>query len=81
MDLHASEITPTCMENAMDLELKDGTSSPRDSQVPMASSPTSERRLRTKIDLAICPIVCILYLFCFIDRANIGMMRSPGVSH
>lgn len=33
----------------------------------------AERRLRTKIDWMIIPIVSILYLFCFIDRANIGM--------
>lgn len=34
--------------------------------------PAAERRLRWKIDLAITPIICLLYLFCFIDRANIG---------
>ena len=33
----------------------------------------AERRLRTKIDLMVIPTVSILYLFCFIDRANIGM--------
>lgn len=31
-----------------------------------------ERRLTMKIDLAIIPMVSLLYLFCFIDRANIG---------
>jgi hypothetical protein len=35
--------------------------------------PEAERRLRRKIDLFIMPTVAILYLFCFIDRANIGM--------
>ena len=35
----------------------------------------AERRLRLKIDLCIVPTVALLYLFCFIDRANIG--RSP----
>lgn len=34
--------------------------------------PAAERRLRFKIDLHIVPTVAILYLFCFIDRANIG---------
>jgi len=33
----------------------------------------AERRLRTKIDFCIVPTVSLLYLFCFIDRANIGM--------
>lgn len=34
----------------------------------------AERRLRLKIDLCIIPTVALLYLFCFIDRANIGMV-------
>ena len=33
----------------------------------------AETRLRRKIDLHIVPIVAIIYLFCFIDRANIGL--------
>lgn len=36
----------------------------------------AERRLRTKIDLMIMPTVCLLYLFCFIDRANIGEQQG-----
>ena len=32
----------------------------------------AEARLRLKIDLYIIPTVAVLYLFCFIDRANIG---------
>lgn len=32
----------------------------------------TERKLRTKIDLYIVPTVALLYLMCFIDRANIG---------
>jgi hypothetical protein len=32
----------------------------------------AESRLRLKIDLMIVPTVALLYLFCFIDRANIG---------
>jgi len=34
--------------------------------------PAAESRLRLKIDLYIVPTVALLYLFCFIDRANIG---------
>jgi hypothetical protein len=44
----------------------------------------AEARLRWKIDLYIVPTVALLYLFCFIDRANIGQLmpalgkeRSP----
>ena len=32
----------------------------------------AERRLRWKIDLHVVPVVALLYLFCFIDRTNIG---------
>lgn len=32
----------------------------------------AESRLRLKIDLFIIPTVSLMYLFCFIDRANIG---------
>ncbi|CAD0099389.1 unnamed protein product [Aureobasidium mustum] len=34
--------------------------------------PKAEAKLRTKIDFMIIPTVFMLYLFCFIDRANIG---------
>lgn len=37
--------------------------------------PVAEAKLRLKIDLMIVPTVSILYLFCFIDRANIGTIR------
>ncbi|KAI2283162.1 hypothetical protein LOZ03_006798 [Ophidiomyces ophidiicola] len=42
--------------------------------------PVAERRLRTKIDWYIVPTVSLLYLFCFIDRANIGESLSPRTS-
>lgn len=35
--------------------------------------PKAEAKLLLKIDLYIVPTVSLLYLFCFIDRANIGM--------
>ncbi|KAM5366985.1 hypothetical protein ACJZ2D_010253 [Fusarium nematophilum] len=39
----------------------------------------AERRLRTKTDLMILPTICLIYLFCFIDRANIGNARIAGM--
>ncbi|KAI1662017.1 MFS general substrate transporter [Daldinia decipiens] len=39
----------------------------------------AERRLRNKIDCMIVPTVSILYLFCFIDRSNIGNARLAGL--
>lgn len=41
--------------------------------VLVSIDPVAEARLRWKIDLYIIPTVALLYLFCFIDRANIGM--------
>ncbi|KGO74106.1 Major facilitator superfamily domain, general substrate transporter [Penicillium italicum] len=38
----------------------------------------SESRLRLKIDLYIIPTVAIMYLFCFIDRANVGNAKLAG---
>jgi len=39
----------------------------------------AERRLRLKIDFFIVPTVALLYLFCFIDRANIGNAKIAGM--
>ncbi|KAL1635967.1 hypothetical protein SLS58_010019 [Diplodia intermedia] len=41
--------------------------------------PKAEARLRWKLDLYIVPTVALLYLFCFIDRANIGNARLAGL--
>lgn len=45
----------------------------------VAYDPIAERRLRLKIDLFVVPTVALLYLFCFIDRANIG--KHHGNTH
>ncbi|PWY84830.1 MFS general substrate transporter [Aspergillus heteromorphus CBS 117.55] len=39
----------------------------------------AESRLRRKIDLYILPTVALIYLFCFIDRANIGNAKLAGL--
>lgn len=46
----------------------------------MTTDRAAERRLRLKIDFMIMPTVALLYLFCFIDRANIGKCNSRRVS-
>lgn len=40
--------------------------------------PAAEKRLLRKIDMCIVPTVSLLYLFCFIDRANIGNAKISG---
>ncbi|KAL4865116.1 hypothetical protein BDV12DRAFT_155906 [Aspergillus spectabilis] len=39
----------------------------------------AESRLRLKMDFMLLPTVALLYLFCFIDRANIGNARLAGL--
>jgi hypothetical protein len=34
--------------------------------------PIAEKKLRRKTDLYIVPLVALLFLFCFIDRSNLG---------
>ncbi|CAK9779510.1 MFS transporter [Cutaneotrichosporon oleaginosum] len=41
--------------------------------------PEAERRLVRKIDFYVVPTVAMLYLWCFIDRANIGNARLAGL--
>ncbi|KAH6693418.1 major facilitator superfamily domain-containing protein [Plectosphaerella plurivora] len=41
--------------------------------------PDAVRKLRWKLDLYTVPTVALLYLFCFIDRANIGNARIAGM--
>ncbi|KAG6134584.1 hypothetical protein E4U28_005761 [Claviceps purpurea] len=38
-----------------------------------------ESRMRLKMDLAIVPLVCLLYLVSFIDRSNIGNAKIAGL--
>ncbi|PIA98720.1 putative transporter [Cercospora beticola] len=38
-----------------------------------------ETRVRRKLDLQIVPMVTVLYLLCFLDRANIGNARIQGM--
>ncbi|KAH8665337.1 putative MFS transporter [Ilyonectria robusta] len=45
----------------------------------VAFDPKAESRLRTKIDWMIMPTVVLIYLFCFIDKANIGNARIAGL--
>ncbi|KAK0644421.1 beta-lactamase/transpeptidase-like protein [Cercophora newfieldiana] len=54
---------------------RDSSSSTK--HVPPSSA--AERRLRTKIDLHIIPVVMLLYLMNFIDRTNIGNAKIAGM--
>ncbi|EAQ84828.1 hypothetical protein CHGG_08842 [Chaetomium globosum CBS 148.51] len=55
------------------------TNRPRNGQPIPQFDPKAEARLRRKLDLYIVPTVSLLYLFCFIDRANIGNAKIAGL--
>ncbi|KAL6243874.1 hypothetical protein RBB50_009308 [Rhinocladiella similis] len=49
------------------------------SQTDAGFDKQATRKLLRKIDLAIIPLVTILYLLSFLDRANIGNARLAGL--
>lgn len=51
-----------------------------EAQVVPELDPKAERKVVAKLDLFLTPILFIIYLCCFIDRANIGMLSAmlPG---
>lgn len=69
--------TKNCTRNSTDPGHEHGNISHVDGRHLPVLSRAMERRLRTRIDFAICPIVCLLYICCYIDRANIGMISQP----
>ncbi|KAG6026836.1 hypothetical protein E4U41_001160 [Claviceps citrina] len=48
-------------------------------QPRIALDRAAERKVRLKIDLHVVPVVALLYLFCFIDRANLGNAKIAGL--
>jgi hypothetical protein len=58
----------------------------RDAEVAVLPPGVSERRLITKIDLRVVPVLSILYLLAFLDRTNVanaaifGLQKDLGLS-
>jgi MFS family permease len=46
---------------------------------PPPSDEVAEARLLRKLDLKVLPILWLLYLVCFVDRANIGNAKIQGM--
>jgi hypothetical protein len=42
-------------------------------------SPAEDRRLTTKLDIKLIPILGLLYLICFLDRTNIANAKIAGL--
>src|SRR5262245_49621293 len=65
------------MKAKNDVPLSGDTSSNVEGQVlDNQIDPIKERRVVRKLDLFITPVCFIVYLSCFIDRANIGMSHT-----
>ncbi|KAJ5827622.1 hypothetical protein N7447_004385 [Penicillium robsamsonii] len=66
-------------EDVMDIAAGRGIAATDDhGQAIVEFDKAAESRLRLKIDLYIIPTVALMYLFCFIDRANIGNAKLAG---
>ena len=58
----------------------DDTISPKEESLSSLTWTTEEEtRIRRKLDYHIVPLVTLLYLLCFIDRANVGNARIQGM--
>lgn len=75
----ADKVTGTLKASAFDhLDLDPTKSESSGDEVDWTDA--EETAIRRKIDRRIVPLVTVLYLFCFLDRANIGNARIQGMA-
>jgi MFS family permease len=51
-----------------------------DQVVPVCPSNTTKKKLLARIDFHVIPCLCILYILAYLDRVNIGNVRSFGLT-
>ena len=68
-DLESKEVAVTSNDRA---STKSRTETDAVPMEELHIDPKDERRVLTKLDIFITPVLFIVYLSCFIDRANIG---------
>jgi len=62
-----------------DQKERDGSNSqPETGALDLYIDPAKEVKLLAKLDLCITPVIMVVYLSCFLDRANIGELLSYG---
>lgn len=49
------------------------------SEIVRAIDPTEETKLLAKLDIFFVPVIMLVYLSCFLDRANIGNVKVAGM--
>ncbi|KAK2461227.1 hypothetical protein APHAL10511_006754 [Amanita phalloides] len=69
--LHEDELTSFLLENQTDDDVEEEALS--------AEAIAEENRLLHKLDRRILPITCLLYLFAYLDRSNLGNARLMGL--
>ncbi|KAF9339435.1 hypothetical protein BGZ91_005895 [Linnemannia elongata] len=57
-----------------------GSESGKDSMTTTILDPVAIKKLRTKIDWRLVPLVSVLYLCAFLDRVNIGNAKVAGIA-
>lgn len=50
----------------------DGSTDYEQGDVDIQIDPAKEKKLLAKLDIALTPIIMLVYLSCFLDRSNIG---------
>ncbi|KAK3818014.1 MAG: hypothetical protein JOS17DRAFT_805905 [Linnemannia elongata] len=65
--------------NNKDMSIQNSGSS-TDSTTTTVLDPVAIKKLRTKIDFRLVPLVSVLYLCAFLDRVNIGNAKVAGIA-
>lgn len=58
---------------------QDGGSDTESGEAVLHLDPVKETKLLAKLDLAFVPIIMLVYLSCFLDRSNIGNVKTAGM--
>ncbi|GAA5844044.1 hypothetical protein JCM11251_003008 [Rhodosporidiobolus azoricus] len=77
--MSVSDLEKSSLHAVEEVALHGHTATDKDGRPLIELDPKAEARLAHKIDWHILPIVALVYLFCFIDRANIGNARLAGL--
>ncbi|GAA5901314.1 hypothetical protein JCM6882_007744 [Rhodosporidiobolus microsporus] len=77
--MSASDLEKASLHQVEEVALRGHVATDKYGRPLVELDPKAETALAHKIDWHILPIVALVYLFCFIDRANIGNARLAGL--
>ncbi|EOD47392.1 Major facilitator superfamily [Neofusicoccum parvum] len=58
---------------------QDAASHAESGEIDVHIDPAKETKLLAKLDLAFTPVIMLVYLSCFLDRSNIGNVKTAGM--